>query len=528
MAAEQWPVLRAAYSGAAATPAITLPEELDAQVSRSDAWLELVRGRIEHCGPVTAAELSEQLDLEEGAVVAALELLEGRGSVLRGQFQTRQPSQAAESCSVDESSGDLRDQPSPATSASGPQQWCDRRLLARIHRLTLEGLRRRIQPVEPSDFIHFLCRRHGIGEARWMGPGGVREVLALLQGYEAPAGAWEGQLLPGRLDGYDPQWLDQLFSSGECMWGRLRTPARQSDATGAMTRAAPLSLFFREDLAWLLPERAPADPQGLHAYSRKVLETLQQRGALFFAELKSAAELLPEHLEAALRELSALGGISSDMFAAIRVLSGGRRHAGGALLPAGRWSLFPGAVELPDDLQRCEQWCRLLLRRYGVLFAELAMRESSAPAWRDLARILRRMELRGEVRGGRFVRGVAGEQFAEPGAVERLRAAREEPDRSWRLLSACDPLNLTGVITDEARVPAVQSNLLAVRGGVCLAARIRGQVEFFAQDLSPEEQNTIRLSLLRGRLLAPGEERSLVSLPARYWRAAAESADGSD
>jgi ATP-dependent Lhr-like helicase len=448
-------------------------------VARSDAAVALVRGRIEHGGPTTAAQIAAFFDLDESLIAAALEALEGRGSVLRGSFS---------------------DRPSPpANGAAEPSetQWCDRRLLARIHRLTLTGLRQQIQPVEPRAYLHFLAGYHHLlAENRWGGPNGVREAIAQLQGFELPSGAWEQRILAARVAEYDPAWLDNLFYSGEVVWGRLNPPRRDDEAkpsTAALTRVVPLSLAIREELAGLLsPDEAPpAAP--LRSAAAAILAALETRGALFFAELRSAANLLGAQVEEALRELAAAGSITSDSFAAVRRFVEGRHHANsrrratrraldGPAAPIGRWSLFPGPARAASREAYLDHWCRQLLRRWGVLFRDVLVREASAPPWHELLPRLRLMELRGEVRGGRFVGEVAGEQYALNEAVDRLRAARDQIEAGaageWIVISAADPVNLFGVITPPPRIAATHKNALVIQSGRLVASREARQAAF--------------------------------------------------
>jgi ATP-dependent helicase Lhr and Lhr-like helicase len=478
IAAEKWPVLRAAFPNAQVDPPVALPEQLDRDVPQTDARTQLVRGRIECSGPTRARELGERLGLDEVFVSASLEALEGQGTVLRGSF-----SEVAQDRSADP----------PAASQC---EWCDRRLLARIHRLTMQGLRQQIQPVEPRAFLHFLAGHHHLlAENRWGGAVGVREAIAQLQGFELPAGAWERRVLGARIAEYDPQWLDHLFLSGELVWGRLNPPRRGEDqkpSMAALTRVVPISLFLREELAGLLPPEREAPSAALRGGAELVLEALSTRGALFFGELKAATQLLPSNLEDALRELAALGLVTSDAFAAVRKIVEGdktrgrsRRATGrrlhGVAAPIGRWSLFPGSLSAPTSETYRDAWCRQLLKRWGVVFRDLVVRESSAPSWQELVGTLRRMELRGDVRGGRFVSQVSGEQYALPSCIEPLRNARqqiESPDLPWIVLSAADPLNLFGVITSGPRTAATHRNALVVSGGRLIASRQAGHVEF--------------------------------------------------
>ena len=474
IAAENWPVMEAAFSDAQADPPVELPERLIRQVERTDAWVALVRGRVEHSGPITAAQIGEFLDLNESFVTASLEALEGQGTVLRGSF-----TEAAQN-----------------GAAVGGGEWCDRRLLARIHRLTLRGLRDQIQPVEPRAFLHFLTQHHRLApKNQWGGAVGVREAIAQLQGFELPAGAWERRVLAARIGEYDPEWLDHLFMAGEVVWGRLNPPRRNEDeppSSAALTRVVPISILLREELPTLLPPEREPPAGAIRGAAEQVLEALTARGALFFGELKTTTGLLPGHLEEALRELAALGLVTSDAFAAVRkIVEGAKpgrpRRRGGRVpssmaAPIGRWSLFPGAVAAASREVYLDAWCRQLLARWGVLFRDLLARETSAPSWQDLVGTLRRLELRSEVRGGRFVSQVAGEQYALPSCVDKLRQARQEIEAGgelpWLVLSAADPLNLIGIVTSGARIPATHRNALVLCGGRLIAARQAGQFTF--------------------------------------------------
>ncbi len=497
IAAENWPIVRAAYLQATADPSIRLPEQLEREVPSADAVVALVRGRVEHAGPTTAATIAAFLGLDEALVFSALESLEGRGCVLRGNFFSDAP-------------------PQENTSDTSQVGWCDRRLLARIHRLTLTGLRQQIQAVEPRAYLHFLARfHHLVPDGHWGGAVGVRETIAQLQGFELPAGAWEHRILAPRISEYEPDWLDHLFMSGEVVWGRISPPPRDEEERPSMatlTRVMPLSLMLREEFAALLPLEAAPATVPLRSGAEAVVEALRARGALFFAELKAVTGLLPTQLEAALRELAALGLVTSDSFAAVRAIvedrrTNRRRRQGGRALhaptiPIGRWSLFPGPRHAVSRQQYLEAWARQLLRRWGVLFRDLLVREVNAPHWQELIPVLRTLELRGEVRGGRFVTGVAGEQYALPTAVDQLRDARRELEdasaEDWIVLSAADPINLFGVITDHRRVPATHRNTLVVRAGRLIASRQAGVAEFY-ESFDESTQWAMRRAMTLGR-----------------------------
>ncbi len=499
IAAERWPLVQAVYRDARVEPELELPASIQREWESTTGRVEIVRGHLQCRGPLAAGELATKLHLDESSIFAALESLEGSGIAMRGRFADSRPP-----------TSDLR----PLTSDS-PIQWCERRLLARIHRLTLDGLRRRIEPVAPEVYWEYLTIHHGLVGPQREGEPALREAIGRLQGFELPAGVWEHKVLAPRVADYDPQLLDHLFLSGELVWGRLKPPSRDGEAgsgMAALTRGMPISIALREDLAWLLPAERPDVSPIAGSGAQEVLHVLRLKGALFFQDLKSLTGLLPSQLEEALRELAALGLVSSDTFAAVRAIDGGanrtkglpRRYASQVKVhrptsPIGRWSLFPGPVEPPEREAQLDRWCRQLLARYGVLFRDLLAREASAPPWWELVRVLRRMELRGEVRGGRFIAGVGGEQFGLESAVSKLRDLRDQPPSTdWAIVSAADPLNLTGIITTTERIGAMHKNALVIQRGRCVAAKVAGRIEFFAE-VEPAQQLLIRKSLQIGR-----------------------------
>jgi len=496
-AAEQLPVVRSVYPAAKIEPAVQLPAELDGEIESHVARVALVRGRISHSGPQTPEQLAALLSLEPSQVAAVLEAIEGEGLVLRGQFTEGAWSRGEEGRN---------------------SEWCERRLLSRIHRLTLAGLRKRIAPVEPEDYLYFLAKHHGLaGDHGRDGPAGVRHALHQLQGFELAAGAWERLVLTQRVKNYDPRWLDELFLSGELVWGRLRGSKRSEDAgpsMAALTRTVPISLAFRDDLAWLLPPLRPEASGFARESTRDVLALLQTRGALFLQELRSRSGLLPSQLEDALRELAALGLVTSDTFAAVRSmasekkLSARRRDSLGKRLRnlhsgAGRWSLFPGHVDEVERSKYLENWCRLLLGRYGVAFRDVLAREAAAPSWSELVPMFRKLELRGEVRGGRFVSGVSGEQYALEETITRLRESRETRQNDtgedhWSVISAVDPVNLVGIVSDQPRITANSKTALILQRGRCVAVKQLGQIEFL-EPIEGTLQFAMRRALQMGR-----------------------------
>jgi ATP-dependent Lhr-like helicase len=468
VATERVPLVRAVWPEAQARPQVSVPAGVRQEWSREQAIAHLIRGRIECAGPVTAAALAEALRLAPSDVEIALITLENEGMVLRGQF-----------------------------TGGAELEWCDRRLLARIHRLTLEGLRRQIAPVPPEQFIRFLLRhQHLLSPTRLRGQAGLLAIIEQMEGFEAPAGHWERHLLPARLEAYSSGWLDGLTFFGQAAWGRLRPLAQLPAGKGlngvagngrpmkALTRSTPIALMLREHVPWLLPpleEHAPISFDAvLGSNAREAYDAFLRHGALFPTQIGTLLQLVPSQVEDVLGELASAGLVTSDGFAALRNLLGvkARRLMGSdrrfgranstAANSSGRWTLLRSALTpaVPAE-ERTEHWCRLLLRRYGVMFRDLLANESAAPSWYALVRSYRRLEARGEVRGGRFIAGVAGEQYALPEIIARLRAVANEPEEPAVVLPATDPLNLSGRILTSPRVPALPGHaVVIVRGEI--------------------------------------------------------------
>jgi len=455
-----------------------LPAEFaDQRWTPEDALREILRGRLSCTGPTTADSLATLLQLPPSHIEQALFALQNEGFVLRGQF-----------------------------TPDGHAEWCERRLLARIHHYTLNRLRQEIEPVATGDFMRFLFRwQHVHPDTRQQGPQALAAMLAQLEGFEAPAAAWEGDLLPARLSDYDPAWLDSLCLAGKTVWTRLSAPG----AGLSPVKSSPLSLVGRRHLPHWRQFSAAGDAGALSASARHVAERLAERGALFFEELAEAAGLLKSALEAALGELVARGFAASDSFAGLRALLAPEqkkqryRHLAFGMEDAGRWTLIrplePTATPLGEDARRegIEHAAGSLLRRYGVIFRALLTREHTAPPWLDLLRVYRRLEARGEIRGGRFVAGHFGEQFALPEAVESLRAVRKQADDNATpiCLSAADPLCLAGIITPGARLPALAGNRVLYRGGMPVAVLSGKQIEFLVEP--GDESWDLRNRLLR-------------------------------
>ncbi|HEV2522280.1 MAG TPA: DEAD/DEAH box helicase [Candidatus Acidoferrales bacterium] len=426
--------------------------------SREDAIRLLVSGWLQHSGPVQARMLANLLGLPQPEIENALLRIEASGAVLRGKFT--------------------------GTSAV-ETEWCERRLLARIHRLTLGRLRKEIEPVTAAQFMRWLFRwQHVAPGTQLVGERGTLEVLRQLQGYEAPANSWEREILARRVIGYDPKHLDQLCLSGAVGWGRLSPhPAMDADFPDrgrrvTPTSVAPITFFAREDSEWLPDRRRELEMEGqrvLSPVAREALQFLQQHGASFFADIVRGTHKLKAEIETALWELVAVGFITADGFDNLRALIDAKRRAGQgsgrSTRPrdsVGRWSLLiPG--DAPDPSARMERICWMLLKRYGVVFREALKRESILSRWREVLIALRRLEDRGEIRGGRFVSGFVGEQFALPVAVESLRASRMEPPSGVIItISAADPLNLAGIVVPGERTPAISGRFVSFRDGVAL------------------------------------------------------------
>jgi len=474
------------YPGADIRPELRLPPALATQdVDEDQARLTLLRGHVECLGPVTAVELARRTGVSSGTATSGLARLEGEGVVLRGRFRP----------GVDE------------------EEFCDRRLLARIHRYTLDRLRREIEPVSAADLIRFLLRWQHIAPGTQLeGKRGLLEAVAQLQGFDVPALAWERHILPSRVASYRGSWLDELCLAGDVAWARLSVRSNGEPARLASTSSAtPVSLTRRIDLPWLLGgirNGAGSEPHDRGA-SRDILDLLASRGALFYDDIVAGSGRLATDVERGLWDLVARGLVTADGYQALRSLmaESRRRHFRrpqrarlfrtlAAGLPSGRWSLLPHAVALlvgaplaapspaHDDL--AEAWAEQLLFRYGVVFRDLLQRENIGIPWREILRVLRRMEAQGLVRGGRFVAGFYGEQYARPEAVESLRKVRRIEKRGELVrVSAVDPLNLVGILTPGPRTTAVHTKSVVYRDGVPLPS------EEAAELLAPSRNLTV-------------------------------------
>lgn len=414
--------------------------------------------------------------------------------------------------------------------SAAEDEWCERRLLARIHRYTVKRLRAEIEPVQARDFLRFLCEwQRVLPGSRMQGSDALAAVLTQLEGFEAPAAAWEGEILPMRIAEYDPQWLDEHCRAGRVVWTRLAartTPqaavhgtahaADPGPSRGASPiRSTPITLLARRNVPLWSALTEQSDPAHLTSRAQAVAEFIREHGASFFDEIAEHVGMLPVEVEDALAELVALGMVNSDSFAGLRVLllpSGRRGKATSyavrhkrrlalfGMADAGRWALLrrPMAGAPDRKEETVEQIVRTLLRRWGVIFWKLLGREASwLPPWRDILMCCRRLEARGEIRGGRFVAGFSGEQYATPEAVGLLRDVRRKPHtRQYLSLSAADPLNMIGIITPGARLASLAGNRLLYRDGLPIATYAADEVRYL-EDLPEKEQWEVRTALLR-------------------------------
>jgi len=410
-----------------------------------------------HAGPVTANQLCGAFALTVSDVEKALLRLESKGVILRGKFNDPRSQQT---------------------------EWCERRLLARIHRLTLGQLRKQVQSVTPAQFMNWQLRwQHVAPGTQLLGERGILEAIRQVQGFEAPANSWERQILKRRIADFDPQALDQLCLTGAVGWGRLSphpaTLEALSDGKRRVipTSVAPITFFVREDAEWMMPRREAGEGEttGLSKDAAAVLQFLRQRGASFFTDIVRGTAKLKAEVETALWELVAAGLLTADGFDNLRALIDPKRRSGQGSgrssrprHSTGRWSLLY-SNENHDRTRSLEAVCWMLLRRYGIAFRELLTREAILPKWRELLITFRRLEDRGEIRGGRFVSGFLGEQFALPIAVESLRGMRNQhPSGEIITISAADPLNLVGIVVPGERVAANSGRAVAFREGVAV------------------------------------------------------------
>jgi ATP-dependent Lhr-like helicase len=491
--AECLPLVLAVYNESTLDPSVSPPAEKAEKVwQREEAITDLVRGRLQSLGPVTAREIAETLALVPSEVGVALVELESEGFVLRGRF-------------TDEATA-----PEAVHAGDATLEWCERRLLARIHRYTIKTLRAEIEPVSGADFMRFLFEWHGI--TRSPKPEGVESLDAVvkqLEGYEIPAAAWESDVLAVRLHDYDPHWLDSLCLSGRALWARLQ-PAKSM--TASPVRTTPIALVTRRHWSlWNQLAAAPRDEMQLSHGARAMHDYLREHGASFFDDMVGGTRLLRSQAETALGELVSAGLVNADSYSGLRALlipsdkkrqlvARRRRVALFGLEDAGRWSLIRKGTP-SSEAEALEQVAEILLRRYGVVFRKLLEREADwLPPWHALLRVFRRLEAQGKIRGGRFVAGMSGEQYALADAVSAMRAVRkQEPRGDLVSLSAADPLNLTGIITPGNRVAGLTNNRVLYRDGIPVAVRAGGQADFLVE-MEPGKEWEARQVLLRGNM----------------------------
>lgn len=491
LASERCAELRALWPGAQLTPAGNMvADRLFPAASAEDAMRSLVRARLDCSGPQTAQEISLGLGLPAGAVDAALCALEDGGVVFRGHY-------------------------TPGVEA---EQWCDRRILARIHRYTMRRLRSEIEAVPAAVYLRFLFEWQSVAtDARMEGAAAAAAVVEQLAGFEAAAAAWESDILPVRIRDYRPEYLDQLHTSGRAVWLRLNAKRSAANKTTGPLKTTPIALVPRGDLkSWLTIVAGNREVEDivLSGVAQKVLEVLEQRGAAFFDDIVERCGTLKSQCEEALGELAAAGFITADSFTGLRVLltpASRRRPLGGArrrrvsaaaLDTSGRWDLIPrlsidAAAGLRSDSPEMDRIVRTLLNRYGVVFKRALERETALPPWRYILWALRRMEARGEVRGGRFVAGFSGEQFALPEAVDALRKTKKRaPSQDIVTLSGADPLNLVGIITPGLRIPSNLNNRLAFVDAEPVAVRLGEEVRML-KECGSEIDCRVRTALIR-------------------------------
>jgi len=506
IAAERLPQFQAIFADAEFDPPVVAPAEF-AEVSwtREGALAEIVRCRLSGIGPTRVDALATMLQIPQVDIDAALLALEQEGYVMRGQF----------------------------TPGVAETEWCERHLLARIHRYTVKRLRREIEPVEPRDFMRFLFdwQRVATG-AQVSGPDGLAAVLAQLEGFEAPAAAWEAEILPARVAGYEISWLDDLCLAGRLVWTRLRAAAaaREDDArerTSGPVRATPIVLLQRRNLAvWSgLGKTLQNGTPALSSRAQAVADYLREHGASFFDEMAAGARLLHVELEDALAELVAGGLINSDSYAGLRALlvpaskrpspsrRRGRRTALLGIADAGRWARVrrSASADPKPSPEAIEHIARILLKRYGVMCWRLLAREAPwLPPWRELLRVYQRLEARGEIRGGRFIAGLTGEQFALPEAVGLLRSVRQRaPDGTLVAVCGADPLNQAGQLLAGAKVPNLTGARVVYRDGVPVATLLGG--DFTAlEPMDAAAEWAAKSKLMRGveRVATADEEAS--------------------
>ena len=527
VAAERLNQFRAIHEQALLTPRIDPPASYaDESWTFEDAVVEILRGRLDGLGPVTVAELADVFSLRPNQIETALIRLENEGFAMRGRFTPEAGKDVGE----------------PQAGMPELEEWCSRRLLARIHRYTLNRLRKEIEPVSAADFMRFLFVWQKVAmEHRVQGPESVAAIIDQLEGFEAPAGSWESEILPARVPDYDPAWLDALCLSGRLTWLRLSPPRLSPDKTSSSSpvRSTPVVLLSRTNVEiWSKGFPGPGESNGsqLTTNTGTVHEYLKDHGASFFVDIVAGTNLLPSMVEEALGELVFRGLVSADSFTGLRALltplsktthreiekRKRKRKQVYSMDDAGRWVRLrrdPASLATTPtgdrseaagiDRERLEVIARKLLQRYGVVFRKILDRESITVPWRDLLRVYRRLEARGEIRGGRFVGGFSGEQFASADAVQLLRSIRRAPAEGILIsLSAADPLNLSGIVTPGPRLSPSANNRLLYRDGAPIAVLEAKELKFL-EEMSAGDQWQARNALLRRHI--PPKVRTYLS-----------------
>lgn len=472
---------------------LQVPEEFERLWDCDRACSFLVRARVAVKPVIQADDIAAYLLIDQAMVEAQLQAIEAEGELLRGSFSAN----ALENNLI---------------------EWCERRMLQRMHQMTISGLREQIKPVSREDYLRFLFRHQGIMSQRNERQGLI-DTVAQLQGFETAAGEWERDILPSRISDYKKHYLDDICSNGMLCWGRLQQPQLEKTSQAQINRSVPIALCMRDDMHWLSAVQEQ-DSDHLSSRARQIYDSLQEYGAQFPHELQQRSSMLPSELEDALNELVRQGLISADNFAAVRPFLnkdtraavrrsssktrrvGEQRH----YQAGGRWALFPGLLPDCSEQQRLEAWAWQLLDRYGVVCRDILSRETLAPPWSALSFYYRQLEHAGHIRGGRFISGVGGEQFARDGIIEQLRAVRNQNnERELVVISAADPLNLVGILSDGQRIACQRNCRLLFRNGILIASLSNNDMQFHEQ--VAEDQRWFHTRLLQA---SPAARRELI------------------
>ncbi len=476
IAIERIPQFKSIFGNLNTTPQLTLPEKLRRQEwSKEQALKEIVRGRLESLGPVQSIHIANQLELTEFDIEAAMTALENEGFAFQSQF----------------------------TPNLNKKEWCERGLLARINKYTINNLRQEIEAVPIADYMRFIFDWQKLTiDEQGIGPESLRAFIKQLEGFEAPAVAWEGEILPTRFKDYDPSWLDVLCLSGSVSWGRFRKSSSDINKSKSPIKTTPIMIVERENVKfWLNVSSNTFSLEDLSGNALAVLKTVEENGASFFEDIARKTKLLNIQVEVAISELVARGILTSDSYTGLRALltpaqlkprSRSRRgkQAVFGMAHAGRWSILNDSNQKNDESSfDLEAIAKLLLQRYGIVFRKVLEKESCPlPKWRDLLRTYRRMEARGEIRGGYFVQRVSGEQFALPEAVTKLRQVKKNKENKQLIsISAIDPSNLMGIFTPNNKVANIYKNRVLYKNGEPIAVLESGEVKFL-KDFSEESK----------------------------------------